>query len=266
MLWRSLEPDFLRRLEIEVALRAYCDWLDTLPRVTESPTHIWRYYNSDASAAPVNEVVFANDYQQFFGVESEDLAGPGQPYHGSWDNVWSARLRNENGSFNLDLWNTHLDTVADQPLGMIPATWTPTDEEPTAASHTRLTLNGVERVAITTRGTAFRIYGLTRRMSTYPGTVTDSDADGFANVIEIAESTDPLDSASTPDWVAGDVNCDGVFSLGDIPAFITALTNATGFAAVYPNCRIIAADANADGILSVSDISAFVDRLVSNGN
>lgn len=69
----------------------------------------------------------------------------------------------------------------------------------------------------------------------------------------------------------GDMNCDGIVSVGDIGPFVLALTNPAGYAAAYPNCDINHADLNGDGGVSVGDIGALVSRLtalsayVSNG-
>lgn len=59
----------------------------------------------------------------------------------------------------------------------------------------------------------------------------------------------------------GDMNCDGILSVGDIGGFVLALTNPSGYAAQFPNCDIDAADVNQDGIISVGDIGSFVDLL-----
>jgi hypothetical protein len=59
----------------------------------------------------------------------------------------------------------------------------------------------------------------------------------------------------------GDMNCDGILSVGDIGGFVLALTNPAGYEAQFPNCDINAADVNQDGIISVGDIGTFVDLL-----
>ncbi|MDX2200008.1 MAG: dockerin type I repeat-containing protein [Phycisphaerae bacterium] len=61
--------------------------------------------------------------------------------------------------------------------------------------------------------------------------------------------------------VLGDMNCDGIVSVGDISGFVLALTDPTGYAAAFPGCSILAADVNADGVISVGDIAGFVALL-----
>lgn len=61
--------------------------------------------------------------------------------------------------------------------------------------------------------------------------------------------------------VLGDMNCDGIVSVGDIAGFVLALTDPTGYAAAFPGCNIQAADVNADSVISVGDIAGFVALL-----
>jgi outer membrane protein assembly factor BamB len=56
----------------------------------------------------------------------------------------------------------------------------------------------------------------------------------------------------------GDLNCDGVLSVGDIGPFVTAITDPAGYPAAFPACDILAADMNDDGVVSVGDIAGFV--------
>lgn len=59
----------------------------------------------------------------------------------------------------------------------------------------------------------------------------------------------------------GDMNCDGVISVGDISGFVLALTDPAGYATTYPGCDINRADTNGDGVVSVGDIAGFVSLL-----
>ncbi len=61
--------------------------------------------------------------------------------------------------------------------------------------------------------------------------------------------------------LAGDMNCDGVVTVGDIGGFVLALTNPSGYAAAFPSCNINNADLNNDGFVTVADISPFVTLL-----
>ena len=64
-----------------------------------------------------------------------------------------------------------------------------------------------------------------------------------------------------PASLIGDMNCDGVVSVGDIAGFVLALTNPAGYAAAFPECDINNADVNEDGAVSVGDIGPFVQLL-----
>ncbi len=60
----------------------------------------------------------------------------------------------------------------------------------------------------------------------------------------------------------GDMNCDGIVSVGDIAGFVLALTDPAGYATAFPTCDINAADVNEDSAISVGDIAGFVTLLV----
>lgn len=79
----------------------------------------------------------------------------------------------------------------------------------------------------------------------------DTDGDGVGDVCETS--------------ILGDMNCNGVVSVGDIAGFVLAITNPAGYAAQYPDCFIYNADINGDGVISVGDIGAFVALLTGRG-
>ncbi|MDX2200984.1 MAG: hypothetical protein SF069_18670 [Phycisphaerae bacterium] len=60
----------------------------------------------------------------------------------------------------------------------------------------------------------------------------------------------------------GDLNCDGVLSVGDISPFVLTLTDPPAYLAQYPACNINRADTNFDNTISVGDIANFVGLLV----
>lgn len=60
----------------------------------------------------------------------------------------------------------------------------------------------------------------------------------------------------------GDTNCDGYISVGDISGFVMALTDPSGYAALFPACDMMTADTNEDGVISVGDIAGFVAMLM----
>ncbi|MGD8450920.1 MAG: hypothetical protein PVJ57_03805 [Phycisphaerae bacterium] len=66
-----------------------------------------------------------------------------------------------------------------------------------------------------------------------------------------------------PEFMIGDVNCDGVINNFDINPFVLALTNPAGYAAQYPGCDIMLADTSGDGVVNNFDISPFVGLLTA---
>lgn len=58
--------------------------------------------------------------------------------------------------------------------------------------------------------------------------------------------------------LVGDLNCDGIVSVGDIGPFVLALTDPSGYATSFPGCNIAAGDVNQDGSVTVGDIGPFV--------
>ena len=58
--------------------------------------------------------------------------------------------------------------------------------------------------------------------------------------------------------LVGDMNGDGVVSVGDIAGFVLALTNPAAYPATYPDGCLESADINCDGVVSVGDIGPFV--------
>ncbi len=67
-----------------------------------------------------------------------------------------------------------------------------------------------------------------------------------------------------PETLPGDLNCDGVVSVGDINPFVLALTDPTGYANAFPDCNILNGDCSDDGAITVGDINCFV-TLVTDG-
>ncbi|MGE3182849.1 MAG: DNRLRE domain-containing protein [Phycisphaerae bacterium] len=61
----------------------------------------------------------------------------------------------------------------------------------------------------------------------------------------------------------GDMNCDGVVSVGDIGPFVLALTDPAGYALQFPTCDVLNGDINQDTLVSVGDIGAFVALLTN---
>ncbi len=65
-----------------------------------------------------------------------------------------------------------------------------------------------------------------------------------------------------PPMIPGDLNCDGTVSVGDINAFVMALTDLDAYRVQFPTCDHERADLNEDGNVSVGDIGGFVELLL----
>ena len=81
------------------------------------------------------------------------------------------------------------------------------------------------------------------------------------NLYTTLSSCDP--NASPPSIahrasLLGDMNCDGAVSLGDITAFVTALSGRSAYQAQYPNCNFLSGDFNFDGGVNFSDLNPFI--------
>lgn len=59
----------------------------------------------------------------------------------------------------------------------------------------------------------------------------------------------------------GDMNCDGLVSVGDIGPFVLALTDPIQYPIDFPDCNLAHGDVNQDGVVSVGDIGPFVALL-----
>ncbi|HWL94958.1 MAG TPA: choice-of-anchor M domain-containing protein [Phycisphaerae bacterium] len=64
--------------------------------------------------------------------------------------------------------------------------------------------------------------------------------------------------------IVGDVECDCVVDLLDIPAFVDALISPDAFEITYLDCNIMNADVNGDEAIDGADVQAFVDLLTFN--
>ncbi len=63
-------------------------------------------------------------------------------------------------------------------------------------------------------------------------------------------------------YIKGDLNLDGIVSVGDIGPFVTLLTNELGYRAAFPAADVLeVGDLNNDGVISVGDIGPFVNLL-----
>ena len=71
-----------------------------------------------------------------------------------------------------------------------------------------------------------------------------------------------------PSFLFGDLNCDGVVNMIDIPHFVQAIVDPSGYDAAhdgdpYPSCSRSHADMNLDGAEDGLDVQSFVSRLLA---
>ncbi len=84
------------------------------------------------------------------------------------------------------------------------------------------------------------------------------DADDIADERSLDENDNSIPDECEQLAVPGDMNCDGVVSVGDINPFVLALTDPAAYAAQFPDCDALNGDCNDDDTVSVGDINCFV--------
>lgn len=78
----------------------------------------------------------------------------------------------------------------------------------------------------------------------------------------VANEEFPFDRPTLLSEIAiGDVNCDGIVSVGDIGPFVVAITTPDDYSTLFPDCNIHTADMNGDLLVTVGDIGLFVQVL-----
>lgn len=90
-------------------------------------------------------------------------------------------------------------------------------------------------------------------------TIHTADLETCCSVVKCIDLP-PCDTGSS---LPCDANCDGVISVGDISAFVMAITDPMAYIAAYPTCPLSNSDTNNDGYVTVGDISSFVDCIVA---
>jgi len=61
----------------------------------------------------------------------------------------------------------------------------------------------------------------------------------------------------------GDMNCDGLIDLNDVPAWVTAVLNPTAYLSTFPACDITLGDLNADGHIDGRDVRGLVTAILT---
>lgn len=83
----------------------------------------------------------------------------------------------------------------------------------------------------------------------------EPNSTGPAEVYNAAFVTGPFQ------YLAGDTNCDGIITYGDINPFVLAISGQSAYESAYPTCRWLNADCNADSTVTYGDINPFVGAL-----
>lgn len=138
--------------------------------------------------------------------------------------VWNARLRYRNGGESIIRWN------------------------PNGSSSTPLPID------------AFRVRDLAGGATDVSGQSTIV-VGAAPIIIDLLGGLLPGAGGPCDLYLTGDLNCDGVVTVGDIGAFVTALINPTAYAMTFPDCSILSGDTDQNGFVSVGDIGGFVALL-----
>lgn len=83
---------------------------------------------------------------------------------------------------------------------------------------------------------------------------------GFPTSTQSAAQAFILDRLTSPRH-AGDLNCDGMVDLGDVPAFVQRLLTFPAYVTAHPLCNPLNGDLRADGLVDSRDIAPFLDLL-----
>lgn len=100
------------------------------------------------------------------------------------------------------------------------------------------------------------------------GVVTDLDgAPRFSDVASVPDTgvgTPPIVDMGAyeyPSLLLGDLNCDGVINMQDLPLFVLALVDPAAYTTGQPNCDVLRADMNSDGLANGRDAQGFITAL-----
>lgn len=201
LLIRARDTDAARKTRIETSLQRYLDWMrNDVPRPTGDPDKLWRYYNHNTSAAPLNTPIFSRDYRNWYGEQNEDEGEGGQPYRSRFDSAWIDRLMDEGTRIDWLRAQDYVNAAPALPIGVLSTAWQPSfeNQDRNGAWPNMYSVNGAQRPGIGTAGTANRVAGLYKRYGEITGVITDADGDGHTDTAEAAAGTDPRDSASHP--------------------------------------------------------------------
>lgn len=102
-------------------------------------------------------------------------------------------------------------------------------------------------------------------MEVQPLSGADCNRNGLDDWIDVIEGTSfDANQNLIPDECeqpTGDLNCDGVANIADLPALVQAILDPVEYAAQYPGCDRARVDFNGDGDYDGKDIQGFVTLL-----
>jgi hypothetical protein len=216
--WWERETDASRKQSIEDAIHsALMYWKHEALRANPSETDVakwlwWRYYNTPRDgypftnpgrdSQPINEVIFSDDYVNYYGVENEDEAAPGQPWQLGDPRRWLLRILDDQDALDLSelsRYRSYFD--ADNVFEIFGSPFESVFDSQDLDSGLWLgscTLDGQTRVKACAGTNASYLNVLLGALDDCDGPVTDSDCDGYADTQETAAGTDPRDSRSHP--------------------------------------------------------------------
>jgi hypothetical protein len=101
----------------------------------------------------------------------------------------------------------------------------------------------------------------------YPGcTFLNGDTNGDGLLDDVYTFLHNCDPNALPPGCPGDMNCDGVFDMTDVNAFVLALSRPLRWMTDYIGCTLLNGDINLDETCDMDDINPFVDFLIHHSN
>jgi len=147
------------------------------------------------------------------------------------------------------LWYKWIDETTDQLFRQVPRTYRSTIFEHRGLEIIDVDLDGDPDVLAGGIGEPSFFYVAIN-------TFADCNADGLLDRCQIdSNGNGIIDECDLP---LGDLNCDGIFNLADIPAFATALIDEAAYQQQYAPCERLRADMSNDLIVDSRDVADFV--------
>ncbi|MBN1346206.1 MAG: hypothetical protein JXQ73_26190 [Phycisphaerae bacterium] len=215
--WWERETDAARKQSIENTIHAaLMYWKHEALRVDPAEPdpakwQWWRYYNVPRTGLPntnpgldgqpINKVIFSDEYVNYYGVESEGHAAPGQPWKLADPRRWILRILD--GSDNLDLselykYRGYYKTDSIFALGGKALATVYAEQNAEGLWTKTCNIYGTNRTVATAGTNADYMCALVDALDDVTGPITDSDSDGYSDTDEVTAGSDPRDSRSVP--------------------------------------------------------------------